>query len=110
MFSRHVSIANIYSEFLNFVCQPWGLDPQLPAHSLNIPIKPGDVQPSSSIHDNPFPALKLTIEGFASEKAALRIPKQHAAKVAKEAVENIYIHRLEFVPNHKEFEKKILTR
>lgn len=32
-------IANIYSEFLNFVRQPWGLDPQLPAHSLNIPIK-----------------------------------------------------------------------
>jgi len=102
-------VSNIYSEFLNFVRQPWDLDPQLPAHSVNMSIKPGDAQPSPSIHDNPFPALKLTIEGFASEKAHLRILKQHAAKVAQKAVEKIYIHRLEFVPNHKEFEKKILT-
>src|SRR5216117_1850236 len=102
-------IANIYSEFANFVHHPWDLPPHLPSPSLQMPIEPDVQSPSSSTHNNLFPALQLTLEGFASKKSDLRILKQHVADAASDILRNIYIHRLEFVPNHKEFELDILS-
>src|SRR5271170_226117 len=103
-------IVNIYSEFLDFVRHPWALAPRLPSPSLHKPIEPDIQSPSSSIHDNLFPALKLTLEEFASKKSDVRILKQHTADVANEALQHIYIHRLEFVPNRVAFEHEILAK
>jgi hypothetical protein len=103
-------IVNIYSEFLNFVRHPWDLAPQLPSPSQHMPIKPDVQSPSSSIHNNLFLALKLTLVELASKKSDLRILKQDAADAAGEPLQHIYIHRLEFVPNHVEFEHEILAK
>jgi len=103
-------IANIYSEFLNFVRQPWNLARRLRSPSLHLSITPNVHSPLSSIQNNLFPALKLTLEEFASKKSDLQILKQHAAHAAREALENIHIHRQEYVPNHVEFEQKIRTK
>jgi hypothetical protein len=92
------NIANIYSEFINFVKNPWSAEPS-PTSTSHL----SDSCPS--IH--PFPLLLSVLTNIRSKKLCIATLKQHVREA--DPIQNIHLHRLKYVHSSSTRQKQFPT-